>query len=130
MERLRQTFASRGALESGLRATAANPVMNITLRSGSISVARRASSIPSISGITMSVIKKREGLLPQALIGAGAVVKVADVIAGALERLTRNRRMSSSSSARRIRFIDPVRMIVPVDRLGGSSTASYMLATG
>src|SRR6266850_7657728 len=38
------TFACLGAAESGLSATAANPVMNMILISGSSSAARRASS--------------------------------------------------------------------------------------
>jgi NAD(P)-dependent dehydrogenase (short-subunit alcohol dehydrogenase family) len=52
------TLAFFGACESGLSATAAKPVMNITFSSGSSSVARRASSIPSISGMTISVSRR------------------------------------------------------------------------
>ena len=42
-------------------ATAAKPVMNMILMSGSSSEARRASSMPSISGITMSVSSSSNG---------------------------------------------------------------------
>src|ERR1039458_7029992 len=49
---LDSTLACLGAVESALSATAAKPVMNMILISGSSSAARRASSIPSISGIT------------------------------------------------------------------------------
>ena len=52
---LASTLAFFGAAESEFSATAAKPVMNMILISGSSSEARRASSMPSISGITISV---------------------------------------------------------------------------
>ena len=55
------TLACLGAVESALSATAAKPVMNMILMSGSSSAARRASSMPSISGITMSVSRSSKG---------------------------------------------------------------------
>jgi hypothetical protein len=58
---LDSTLASFGVSESEFSATAAKPVMNITLMSGSSSEARRASSMPSISGITMSVSSSSNG---------------------------------------------------------------------
>jgi methyl-accepting chemotaxis protein len=58
---LDSTLACLGALESELSATAAKPVMNIILMSGSSSAARRASSIPSISGMTISVSRSSNG---------------------------------------------------------------------
>ena len=57
-----RTEASLGASLSGLRATAAKPVMNITLRSGSSSVARRASSMPFTLLLTDIVMPEMDGI--------------------------------------------------------------------
>src|SRR2546429_4102687 len=52
---LDSTLGFFGASESGLSATAAKPVMNMILMLGSGSQARRARSMPPLSGITISV---------------------------------------------------------------------------
>ena len=75
MEGLRENARVLGRLLSGLSATAAKPVMNITLISGSSSVARRASSMPSISGMTMSVSKQLERLLAQPVVSRQPIVE-------------------------------------------------------
>ncbi len=54
VEGLGQDLGILRSLESGCRATAAKPVMTMILSEGSSSEARRASSMPSISGMTMS----------------------------------------------------------------------------
>src|SRR5438105_15453288 len=80
------TLACLGAVESAFSATAAKPVMNMILMSGSSSAALRASSMPSISGITMSVSSNWNGS-SQPLIGRQAVVVGDDLEAGVLQRL-------------------------------------------
>ncbi len=52
---LERTFAPSGAREPSERATAAKPVMNMMRSSGVRAAARRATSMPSTPGMTMSV---------------------------------------------------------------------------
>ena len=89
MDRLGQHLGVLGRRRvPALSATAAKPVMNMILRSGSSSAARRASSMPSISGHDDVGQQQLERLLAQPLIGADRPLSNDDhVVAGVLQRL-------------------------------------------
>ncbi len=84
VERLRQQLRF-GAVRPPWSATAAKPVMNMTADLGSIALAFSASSLPSISGITMSVRSKSNRSFEQRH-RLGATTDGIDVIADALKR--------------------------------------------
>ena len=83
---LESTRASFGAGESLFRVTAAKPVMNMIFRSGSSSAARRASSMPSICGMTISVSSSVNGSSFRRSMRFLAVGEGDHLVAGLVER--------------------------------------------
>jgi hypothetical protein len=104
---LDRTLASLGAAEPAFRATAAKPVMNMIFRPGSTSAARRASSMPSTPGMTMSVSSRSyaPGVSPMASRPSAPSATAWTSCPARSSALARNSRMEPSSSARRIRAI-------------------------
>jgi hypothetical protein len=84
VERLGQHLCLR-RLAVGRSATAAKPVMNITLVRGLISAQRWASSMPSISGMTMSDSSRSNSPSSSSGRAVGAAIDGIDFVSCVLE---------------------------------------------